>query len=222
MTDSAGKGSNGSERTRIRRNAQRAEYDPEQIKAVLDANQICHVAYVADGEPRIIPTLYMRRGDHIYLHGNRQAAVLRHLAAGGTACISVMCVDGVVVARSGFHCSMNYRSVVLFGEGELVGESLHEEILDGFVETLIPGHGQAVRPANAQELAATTAVRFPINEASAKIRTGPAIDDEKDLESDVWAGVIPIHPGVSAPVPNPDLKPGIEAPDYILRYRPPA
>jgi nitroimidazol reductase NimA-like FMN-containing flavoprotein (pyridoxamine 5'-phosphate oxidase superfamily) len=207
-----------SDRTRIRRNAKRAEYDLDQIKAVLDANQICHVAYVEDGEPRIIPTLYIRLGDFIYLHGNRQAAFLNHLAAGGLASISVMTLDGVVVARSGFHCSMNYRSVVLFGQGEAIPAEDHEKILDEFVEALVPGHGSAVRPATPQELAATAAVRVPITEASAKIRTGPALDDDSDLDSDVWAGVIPLEMMVGEPVPNPDLKSGVDVPDYIKRY----
>jgi nitroimidazol reductase NimA-like FMN-containing flavoprotein (pyridoxamine 5'-phosphate oxidase superfamily) len=205
-------------RTRIRRNAQRAEYDLDQIKAVLDANNVCHVAYVEDGEPRIIPTLYMRIGDYLYLHGNRQAAVLRHLAGGGLACISVMAVDGVVVARSGFHCSMNYRSVVVFGTGEAVAEADHESVLDGFVDALIPGHSDAVRRPTSQELAATSAVRVPINEASAKIRTGPAIDDESDLDADVWAGVIPLATAVGEPQSNPDLKPGVKVPGYVKRF----
>lgn len=212
----------GTDRTRIRRNAIRAEYDLEAVRAVLDANQICHVSYVVDGEPRIIPTLYMRRGDYLYLHGNRQAAVLKHLAAGGFAAVSVMSVDGVVVARSGFHCSMNYRSVVLFGEGESVPADEHEHILDEIVAALIPGHQLAVRAATSQELAATSAVRIPIDEASAKIRTGPAIDDEGDLDSDVWAGVIPLYTAVGAPVPNPDLRPGVAVPEYIEDYSPPA
>lgn len=216
MTDAPTSGK--SDRTRIRRNAQRAEYDLDRIKAVLDANQICHVAYVEEGEPRIIPTLYIRRGDYVYLHGNRQAAVLHHLADGGLASLSVMTLDGVVVARSGFHCSMNYRSVVLFGKGEAIPAEDHEKILDEFVEALIPGHAAAVRPATSQELAATAAVRVPINEASAKIRTGPAIDDDSDLDSDVWAGVIPVESVVGEPLPNPDLKSGVEVPAYIKRY----
>jgi nitroimidazol reductase NimA-like FMN-containing flavoprotein (pyridoxamine 5'-phosphate oxidase superfamily) len=206
------------ERTRIRRNAKRAEYDLDRIREVLDANQICHVAYVEGGEPRIIPTLYMRRGEYVYLHGNRQAAVLRHAAAGGLVSLSVMALDGVVVARSGFHCSMNYRSVVLFGEGEPVPEDEHEEILDAFVDALIPGHGAAVRDATPQELAATAAVRIPIREASAKIRTGPAIDDDADLDADVWAGVIPLSLTPGEPEPNPDLKAGVPMPDYVRNY----
>ncbi|MGD8418421.1 MAG: pyridoxamine 5'-phosphate oxidase family protein [Pseudomonadales bacterium] len=212
----------GTHRTRIRRNARRAEYDGETMRAVLDANRVCHVAYVEEGEPRIIPTLYMRRGEHVYLHGNRQAALLRHLAAGGFAALSVMSVDGIVVARSGFHCSMNYRSLVLFGHGEPVPETEQAAILDAFVEALIPGHLARVRAPTPQELAATTVVRIPIDEASAKIRTGPAIDDEADLDAAVWAGVIPLFQMVGTPVPNPDLKPGIPVPDYVEDYKPPA
>lgn len=212
----------GSDRTRVRRIRDRGRYDLESIRGVLDANQIAHVSYVEDGEPRIIPTLYMRRGDYLYLHGNRQAAFLKHLGAGGLAAISVMCADGIVVARSGFHCSMNYRSVVIFGEGEAVPADEHAEILDAFVEALIPGHAAAVRPATAQELAATAAVRVPINEGSTKIRTGPAIDAEGDLDADVWAGVIPLFTAVGELVPNPDLKPGLDTPAYIEDYVPPA
>lgn len=212
----------GTTRTRIRRNAKRAVYAPEEIRAVLDANQVCHVAYVEDGEPRVIPTLYLRRNDYLYLHGNRQAALLRHLAAGGLAAVSVMSVDGVVVARSGFHCSMNYRSVVVFGRGEEVPEAEHRTILDTFVAALIPGHEAVVREPTAQELAATAAVRLPITEASAKIRTGGAIDDPGDLDADVWAGVIPLFTAVGAPIANEDLKAGVTLPGYVAGYRPPA
>ena len=211
----------GTDRTRIRRNAARAEYDLKEIHAVLDASQVCHVAYVTGGEPRIIPTLYMRRGDYLYLHGNRQAALLRHMVAGGLVAVSVMSLDGVVVARSGFHCSMNYRSVVLFGPGEIVPADEHESILDAFVEALVPGHQAEVRPPTEQELAATSAVRVRISEAAAKIRTGPALDDRGDLDADVWAGVIPLKTVAGDPRPNPDLKQGLEVPDYIRSYRPP-
>lgn len=207
-----------SERTRVRRNASRAEYAPESVKGILDANRICHAAYVERGEPRIIPTLYMRRGEHVYLHGNRQSALLRHLAAGGVAALSVVSVEGVVVARSGFHCSMNYHSVVLFGEGEPVPAAEHEAVLEQFVEALIPGHLQQVRRATPQELAATLVVRVPLHEASAKIRTGDPIDDPEDLQADVWAGVIPLLAAAGSPVPSGDLKSGVEVPDYVRGY----
>jgi nitroimidazol reductase NimA-like FMN-containing flavoprotein (pyridoxamine 5'-phosphate oxidase superfamily) len=208
-------------RTRIRRNAARADYRQDAIRRVLDANRVCHVAYVEDGEPRIIPTLYLRQGDHVCLHGNRQSAMLRHLAAGGLAALSVMSVDGVVVARSGFHCSMNYHSVVLFGRGEPVPAAEHRTVLDAFVEALVPGHLDRVRAPTPQELAATAAVRVPIDEASAKIRTGDPIDDPGDMNADVWAGVIPFLTTAGEPVPSADLRPGIELPDYIRRYRVP-
>jgi len=211
-----------SDRSRVRRNARRAEYDPDVIKRVLDANRICHVAYVEGGEPRIIPTLYMRAGDYLYLHGNRQSALLRHLAAGGLAALSVMSVEGIVVARSGFHCSMNYHSVVVFGNGERVPEGEEEAILERFVETLIPGHLERVRKATVQELAATTAVRVPLREGSAKIRMGDPIDDPADLQADVWAGVIPLSTQVGAPLPSADLKPGLGVPDYVSGYKVPS
>ena len=208
-----------SDRTRVRRNAARAEYQGDAIRRILDANQLCHVAYVVDGEPRIIPTLYMRRGDHVYLHGNRRSALLRHLSAGNLAALSVMSAEGIVVARSGFHCSMNYHSVVLFGHGEPVPETEHREVLDGFVEALIPGHLKRVRAPTPQELAATAAVRLPIDEASAKVRTGDPVDDAGDLDDDVWAGVIPLLTTVGEAVPSGDLKAGIDVPDYVLDYR---
>ena len=140
----------------------------------------------------------------------------------GLGAFSVMCADGVVVARSGFHCSMNYRSVVVFGNGEAVPAEEHETVLNAFVEALIPGHAAAVRPPTSQELAATSAVRLPIGEGSTKIRTGPANDAESDLDSDVWAGVIPLATVAGTPVSNPDLKPGIAMPGYIEGYTPPA
>ncbi|MCB1684133.1 MAG: pyridoxamine 5'-phosphate oxidase family protein [Pseudomonadales bacterium] len=224
-TDGAGDGAAGqagSDRTRIRRNAKRARYELNEVRAVLDANQVCTVAYVEAGEPRMISTLYMRRGDYIYLHGNRQSAMLRHLLDGGQACVSVICVDGIVVARSGFNCSMNYRSVVLFGRGEALPEEDHEPVLEAFVEALVPGHLARVRRSTAAELNATAVVRLPISDASAKIRTGPALDDDRDLDADVWAGVIPLQIHAGTPVPNPDLKPGMDLPDYIRDYRPPS
>ncbi len=207
-----------SKRTKVRRNAGRGDYDSSVIKEILDENQICHVAYVENGEPRLIPTLYMRQGDYVYLHGNRQSALLKYLRAGGLACFSVMSVQGVVVARSGFHCSMNYRSVVLFGQGEPVPDDERVTILDRFVGALVPGHESQVRVHTVQEINATTAVRIPIDEASAKLRHGPPIDDESDLDSDTWAGEIPLQTQVLAPIPSPNLKSDIPVPDYNSNY----
>ena len=218
MTKAAG----STQRTRLGRLSARGEYDPAAIARVLDAQQVCHVAYVVDGEPRIIPTLYIRIDDYVYLHGNRQAALLKHLAAGGFASLSVMSLDGVVVARSGFHCSMNYRSAVVFGHGEPIPDDQREAILDAFVEALVPGHLAVVRAPTTQELNATAVVRLPLTEASSKIRTGPPADAEGDLDANVWAGVIPLSTQVGVPEPSPDLRDQVSLPDYIKNYRPPA
>jgi nitroimidazol reductase NimA-like FMN-containing flavoprotein (pyridoxamine 5'-phosphate oxidase superfamily) len=203
------------ERTRVRRVADRADYQRSTINAIIDAAKICHVAYVSDGEPRMVPTAIVRIGDQVYLHGNRRGAMIRALEDGALACVSVTHLDGLVAARSGFHCSMNYRSVVLFGHAGVVSEADKEQVLDAFVGSLIPGHGQAVRRATAQELAATTALAIPIDEASAKVRVGPPVDDDKDLALPMWAGVLPMTTRVGAPVPSNDLVAGIEVPAYI-------
>ena len=209
-----------SERTRLRRNARRAVYDAATLRAVLDANSVCHVAYVEAGEPRLIPTLYVRQDNYVYLHGNRQSALLRVAETGAQLCVSVTAVYGLVVARSGFHCSMNYGSVVLFGPGEAVPEAEHEAMLDRFVEALVPGHETQVRRPTAEELNATRTVRVAIDEASAKIRTGDPIDDESDLAGDTWAGVIPLRTVAGPPEPAANLKAGIDVPAYIRNYQP--
>lgn len=208
-----------SDRVRIRRNPVRGVYDRAAIDAVLDSDLICHVAWVESAEPRMIPTLYFREEDFIYLHGNRQSAALRAIGAGGLACVTVTRVDGVVVARSGFHCSMNYRSVTLFGAGRAVEGDEGRRRLDQFVERLIPGHLDRVREPTPQEIAATVVIAIPVSEASAKIRTGDSIDAEDDLDADVWAGVIPLSPAVGQPRPNADLKAGIGVPPYVASWQ---
>ena len=208
-----------SARSTVRRNATRAVYERETLDAILDSQLVCTVAYVEDGEPRQIATLYIREGDYLYLHGNRQAALLNHMADGGEICVSVMCLDGVVVARSGFHCSMNYRSATVFGRGEEVTGAAHERMLDQFVERLIPGHSAAVRVPTAQELAATSVVRVRLDEMSAKVRTGDPIDAEGDIDGDTWAGQIPLSVAVGEPIPSADLREGVVLPDYVKTYR---
>lgn len=218
-----------SARTTIRRNPVRAVYDRDIINSVLDREQICHVAWVEDGEPRMVPTLYFREGDQIFLHGNRQSATLRKIAEGALACITVTLVDGVVVARSGFHCSMNYRSVTLFGHGRVIGdgsspgddgagEREKRRRLDQFVEKLIPGHLARVREPTPQEIAATLVIAVPIDEASAKIRGGDAIDADTDLDADVWAGVIPLKTTAGLPRGNADLPAGVPLPGYLASW----
>lgn len=200
-------------RVHIRRAADRANYDRETVHAVLDAALVCQVAYVVDGEPRMVPTAIMRRGDHVYLHGNRQSAMIRSLQQGALAAVCVTHVDGLVAARSGFHCSMNYRSVVLYGQAETV-EDDKEALLGAFVDQLIPGHGAAVRPATAKELNATTLLRISIDEAVAKVRTGGPIDDEADANLDIWSGVIPLSVVPGAPVAGDDSQ-GLDVPEHI-------
>ena len=207
-----------SPRATVKRNARRAEYDTAVLKEILAADQICHVAYVENGEPRQIPTLYFCDDDYMYLHGNRQSALLKHAGAGGEVCVTVTLVDGVVVARSGFHCSMNYRSVTLFGKGEALTDQAHSEVLDKFVDALVPGHAEAVRAPTSQELAATAVVRIPLQELSGKVRAGGPIDDEGDLEDPVWAGEIPIQRTRGLAVPSEDLVEGITEPDYIKNF----
>lgn len=207
-----------STRATVKRNARRASYDAQDMQEILDAQQICNVAYVVDGEPRQIATLYLVKDGYLYLHGNRQSALLRHMAEGGEVCVSVMLVDGVVVARSGFHCSMNYRAVTLFGRGEAVNGDAHRQALDDFVARLVPGHERAVREPTAQEMAATAVVRVPLDEMSAKVRGGDPIDDEGDLDDDVWAGTIPVAMQTLHPVASADLREGIAMPDYIKDF----
>lgn len=207
-----------SERATLKRNARRAEYDPAVMRDILQAQQVCTVAYVYAGEPRQIATLYFCDDRYLYLHGNRQSALLRHMAASGEVSISVMLVDGVVVARSGFHCSLNYRSVTLYGRGEELQGNAHRQALDQFVAVLVPGHERVVREPTAQELAATMVVRLPLDEMVAKVRSGDPIDDEQDLDSGVWAGVIPLSMQKGVPQPAADLRSGIEVPEYISNY----
>jgi nitroimidazol reductase NimA-like FMN-containing flavoprotein (pyridoxamine 5'-phosphate oxidase superfamily) len=205
------------ERIRIRRAADRADYDRATIEAILDAALVCQVAYVVDGEPRSVPTAIMRRGEHVYLHGNRQSAMIRALEAGALAAVSVTHVDGLVAARSGFHCSMNYRSVVLYGHAETVTGEEKEALLGAFVDKLIPGHGNAVREPTEQELAATTLVRIPIEEAVAKQRTGGPKDDPADAALDIWSGVIPLQPVPGEPIAGAESA-DLPVPAHIQGY----
>ena len=205
------------QRVHIRRAADRADYDRATVHAVLDAAVVCQVAYVVDGEPRMVPTAIMRRGDHVYLHGNRQSAMIRALQKGALAAVCVTHVDGLVAARSGFHCSMNYRSTVLYGHAETVAEDDKETLLAAFVDQLIPGHGAAVRKATRQELNATTLLRIPIEEAVAKVRTGGPIDDPVDAALDIWAGVIPLTVVPAAPIAGEGSE-SLNVPEHIAGF----
>jgi len=181
-----------SERTRIRRIPRRAAYDRASIDAILDEGLVCHLAFTADGQPYAIPTAYARIGDHLYVHGSAASRMLLS-AAGSSFFFIVTLLDGLVLARSAFHHSMNYRSVVILGAAEEVtdeGERL--AAMRALVERVAPGRWAEIRPPNRQELKATTILRLAIAECSAKIRSGPPIDDEEDLALPCWAGVIPL------------------------------
>ena len=180
------------DRTRVRRLARRASYERETIHAILDEALVCHVGFVVDGAPVVIPTIHWREEDTLYVHGSAASRMLRTLKGGVEACVTVTLVDGLVLARSAFHHSMNYRSVVVFGTAREVTGEEKERALEGLVEHIAPGRLAEVRPANEAELKQTLVLALPLEEASAKIRSGGPIDDEEDYALPVWAGVVPL------------------------------
>ena len=210
------------ERNRIRRLPKRGQYDRDTIYRILDEGLVCHVGFVQDGQPVVIPTLYARRDDHLILHGARASRMLQAIQAGLPVCVTVTLVDGLVVARSVFHHSINYRSVVVFGRGGLI-ESDEEKLraLEVLTEHILRGRWRDARGPNRQELDATSVVRIDIESASAKVRTGPPVDDEDDYQLPVWAGVLPIRQQALDPINDPRLGLGIPVPDYVTKYERP-
>ena len=205
-----------SSRSKLNRIPSRGHYDPETIHAILDDNFMCHVAFVIDGKPYCIPTAYGRKGNSIYLHGSAKSQMLQTLAEGGEACITVMQVDAIVLARSLFHSSMNYHSVVLFGTGEEVTDA--EGKMEGLrvvSESMWHGRWDEARLPTANEMRATKVLRFPISEGSAKIRTGSAKDEKEDYALDIWAGIIPVVTTYGEPVADELLNPGIDLPASV-------
>jgi len=201
-------------RTRLRRLPKRGAHDRPTIDAILDEALIGHVAWVVEGgRPAVIPTLIARDGDHLLIHGSSASRTVRALRAGTEACVEVTHVDGIVLARSAFHHSMNYRSVILYGTLETVEDPEHA--LEVFTEKLVPGRWPHVRRPSRQELKGTAVLALPITEGSAKIRTGPPVDDDEDYELDTWAGVVPLRVVAAAPTPDPRLRDGIELPDHV-------
>ena len=210
-----------SPRTRVRRAPSRADYDRATIDAILDEALIAHLGFAVDGQPYVIPTLHARVGDTVYLHGSAASRMIRTLGAGAPACLTVTLIDGIVLARSAFHHSMNYRSVVVLGEARLVtdsGETL--EALEAFTDGIVPGRWAEVRAPNRKELKGTRVLAMTLDEASAKVRGGPPVDDDEDYELDVWAGVIPMALTATAPIADPRLDPGIEPTDTVRRWDP--
>ncbi|GAB4359676.1 MAG: pyridoxamine 5'-phosphate oxidase family protein [Kiloniellaceae bacterium] len=207
-------------RSRVKRSHERARYDRATVHAILDAGLLCHVGYVIDGQPYVTPTAYWRRDDRVYWHGSSASRMLRHLKSRPRVCFTVALMDGLVLARSGFHTSVNYRSVMAFGTAEVIEDADAKlAALENMMERIVPGRWPDLAPPSAQELKATTVVSLKLEEVAAKVRDGGAIDDPKDLALDVWAGVVPTTTALGAPIGNPDLKPGIPVPDNLQRIR---
>lgn len=204
------------ERTQLRRLPKRGVFDRETIYKILDEGFVCHVGFTIGGKTFVIPTGYARVGDRLLIHGSSASRMLRAMSDGSEVCATVTLIDGLVLARSAFHHSVNYRSVVVFGAAALVSEDEKIEALRAFTEHIVPGRWQEVRPPNKSELAATAVLSLPIQEASAKVRTGDPVDAEEDYALDVWAGVIPLKLRADAPKNDARLKNGINPPRYIL------
>jgi nitroimidazol reductase NimA-like FMN-containing flavoprotein (pyridoxamine 5'-phosphate oxidase superfamily) len=211
-----------SDRATVKRLPKRAAYDRATIHAILDEGMVCHVGFVQGGQPFVIPTIYVRIGETVYLHGSPASRMLQALETGIPVCVTVTLLDGLVLARSAFHHSMNYRSVVLFGTAAVVAEpERKEEVLRALAEHLIPGRWDEARRPTPGELRGTLVLAVAVEEASAKVRTGPPLDDEEDYELPVWAGVIPLRLAAADPVGDSRLKPGTEPPPYARDYRGP-
>jgi hypothetical protein len=208
------------QRTALKRLPQRGVFDRELVYKILDEGFICHVSFTVDGQPFVIPTGYARIADQLYIHGSQVSRMLRTLAQGIDVCIAVTLVDGLVLARSAFHHSINYRSVVIFGRAAIVEEKQAKlATLFAFSEHVIPGRWDDVREPTEQELKATTVLSLPLLEVSAKVRTGPPIDDEEDYALNVWAGVLPLRMVAGEPINDPRLPESIQPPSYTLKYQ---
>ncbi len=206
-------------RTTVKRRAQRGVYDHATVLRILDEGLVCHMGFVVDGQPFVLPTAYARIADHLYLHGSPSNRMLRTGKGGVGLCITVTLVDGLVLARSAFHHSMNYRSVVVLGTATEVEDPAEKRAaFRALVEHVAPGRYGGVRPPSDDEITGTLVLRLPIDEGSAKIRTGPPIDDEDDYGWPVWAGVIPLAVTAGTPIPDPRLDPEHAVPRYVSGY----
>ena len=206
-------------RTTLRRLPKRGSFERDTVNGILDEGFVCHVGFVSDGQPFVIPTAYGRVGQTLYLHGAKASRMLKALASGAEVCVTVTLVDGLVLARSAFHHSINYRSVVVFGRPRLVeSEDEKNAALEAFTEHIMRGRWAEVRWPTAEELAATTVIALTLDEASAKVRTGPPVDDEEDYALPVWAGVLPLGVVPGAPERDPRLPEATPVPEYVERF----
>jgi nitroimidazol reductase NimA-like FMN-containing flavoprotein (pyridoxamine 5'-phosphate oxidase superfamily) len=207
------------DRTKLNRLPKRGEFDRELIYSILDEAFICHVGFVVEGQPYVIPTGYARAGDQLLIHGSGASRMLKALSGGIEVCVTVTLVDGLVLARSAFHHSINYRSVMVFGTAHVLQSEVEKlEALRAFSEHIIKHRWEEVRPPTPNELKATLVLSLPLEEASAKVRTGPPVDDEIDYEMKVWAGEVPLRLSGGIPVNDPRLPAGINPPPYTYDY----
>jgi nitroimidazol reductase NimA-like FMN-containing flavoprotein (pyridoxamine 5'-phosphate oxidase superfamily) len=207
------------QRTQVKRLPDRGAYDAETVFKILDEGLICHVGFSVDGQPYVIPTGFARVEDTLYIHGSAASRMLRTLAEGVQVCVTVTLLDGLVLARSAFHHSMNYRSVVMLGRATPVSDAAEKiKALEAFTEHIVRGRWNDVRLPTEAELKATTVLALPLAEVSAKIRTGPPKDDAEDYDLPIWAGVVPLTITPAAPIADPRLKVGLETPAYAKKY----
>jgi uncharacterized protein len=207
------------DRTKVKRLPARGAYDRDAIYPILDEGFICHVGFIIDGHPYVIPTGYARIGDDLYIHGSSASRMLRSLATGIDVCVTITLIDGLVLARSAFHHSVNYRSVVILGKAVLVDDAEEKyKALEAFTEHIVPGRWADIRWPNELEIKATSVLKLPIEEASAKIRTGDPKDDEEDYEMKVWAGVLPLMTVAGTPIPDTRLDPETVVPKHVTDY----
>ncbi len=206
-------------RTTLKRLPKRGSHDREVINQILDEGFICHVGFVLDGQPVVIPTGYARVDNQLIIHGSQASRMLRNVGKGIDVCVTVTLIDGLVLARSAFHHSMNYRSVVVFGNASVIaGREEKIAALTALSEHIIRGRWKEVREPNEAELQQTTVLTMPIDEASAKIRTGPPLDDEEDYALPIWAGVLPLQLSIGEPLPDPRLPENMDVPECVRNY----
>ncbi|WP_422369387.1 pyridoxamine 5'-phosphate oxidase family protein [Pelagibius sp.] len=207
-------------RTKVKRAHERGHYDRETVYAILDAGLMCHVGYVIDGQPYVTPTAYWREGDRVYWHGSSASKMLRHVKQGPPVCFTVALMDGLVLARSGFHTSVNYRSVMAMGQAEVIEDPADKLAkLEAMLERIVPGRWPELRAPTAQEVKATTVVSLKLEEVVAKVRSGGPIDDDEDMDLDVWAGVVPTPTTIGAALDDPALKAGVAQPANLAKIR---
>lgn len=207
------------DKTRIRRLPERGVSERDTIFSILDEGLVCHAAYVVDARPVVIPTLYVRDRERLLIHGSNSMGLARAVRANSPLCVAVTHLDGIVVARSAFNSSANYRSVVIHGMGRLLDDQEKTDAFDVIVDKLIPGRLADLRPSTRSEIAQTSVIELTLDQVSAKVRSGGPVDDPTDLSQDVWAGVIPMELVAGEAIPAPDLQSGIELPDYLEPYR---